>query len=57
MAREARVSPYAALRFERTRTIWEDGRRGVFRAFIRAWRFVPVTMCRYVGGYSGGYDT
>lgn len=40
-ASDARVRPYAALRFERTRVIWEDGRRGVLRAFIRAWRFVP----------------
>ena len=44
-ARDARVRPYAALRFERTSVISEDGRRGVLRAFIRAWRFVPNENC------------
>jgi hypothetical protein len=39
---DARVSPRACLRFERTRIMWVCGREGVFWAFIRAWRFVPV---------------
>jgi hypothetical protein len=25
--------------------IWKDGSRGVLRAFIRAWRFVPGKHC------------
>lgn len=39
---EARVSPYAALRLERTRTMCACGRRGVLQASMSAWRFVPV---------------
>ena len=38
----ARVSPYAALRLEKTRTMWACGRRGVSQASMSAWRFVPV---------------
>lgn len=36
------MSPCAALRLERTRTMEVCGSAGVFCASISAWRFVPV---------------
>ena len=47
-ALDARVRPYAALRLDKTRTIRAFGREGVFRASMRACRFVPVGYSKEV---------
>lgn len=59
VAVDARVRPYACLRFERTRIMLVFGREGVFWAFIRAWRFVPlpeIRTARRRGDVDAGVD-
>jgi hypothetical protein len=41
LAEAARVRPYAAFLFERTRTMDAFGRAGVDCASMRAWRLLP----------------